>query len=58
MRYHSIVDHLVTLKIIMEECRNNKTNLLCYFVDFRKDFNTVLRMNLWNRLEEIEVPLS
>jgi hypothetical protein len=58
MSYHSIVDHLVTLKIIIEECFNNKTNLLCYFVVFRKDFNIVLRTSLQNRLEEIEVPFE
>jgi hypothetical protein len=35
-RYHSIVDHLVTFRIIVEEFRNSKTNLFCCFVDFRK----------------------
>jgi hypothetical protein len=28
--YHSIVDHLIMLRIIAEECCNNKTNL--YFL--------------------------
>jgi hypothetical protein len=54
--YHSIVDHLITLRIIVEECHNNKTNLLCCFIDFRKSFDTVPRTNLWNRLEELKVP--
>ena len=43
----------------MEECRNDKSNLFCYFVDFRKAFDTVLpRNNLWNRLEELKVPFE
>jgi hypothetical protein len=54
--YHSTMDHLVMLKIIVEACENNKTNLLCCFIDFRKYFNKVPKMNLWNRLEELEVP--
>jgi hypothetical protein len=28
------------------------------FVDFRKGFDMVPRKNLWNRLEEIKVPLE
>jgi hypothetical protein len=58
MRYHSIVDHLVTFRIIAEEFHNTKTNLFCCFVDFRKSFDMVPRKNLWNRLEEIKVPLE
>jgi hypothetical protein len=27
--YHSTVEHLVMFRIIIEECHNNKTNLLC-----------------------------
>jgi hypothetical protein len=57
-RYHSIVDHIVTFRIIAEEFCNTKTNLFCYFVDFRKSFDMVHRKNLWNRLEEIKVPLE
>jgi hypothetical protein len=57
-RYHSNVDHLVTLKIIVEECCNNKTDLMCCLVDFRKCFDTVHRTNLWNRMEEIKVPFE
>jgi hypothetical protein len=57
-RYHSIVDHIVTFRIIPEELRNKKTNLFCCFVDFRKSFDMVPRKNLWNRLEETKVPLE
>jgi hypothetical protein len=56
--YHSTMDHLVTFRIIIEECRNDKTDLLCCFIDFRKVFNTVPRTNLWHRLEEIKVPFE
>jgi hypothetical protein len=57
-RYHSTVDHLVTFRIIAEEFCNTKTNIFCCFVDFRKAFDMVPRKNLWNRLEEIKVPLE
>ena len=39
----------------MEECRNDKSNIFCFYVDFRKAFDTVSRNNLWNRLEELKV---
>ena len=42
----------------MEECRNDKSNLFCYFVDFRKAFDMVPRNNLWNILEELKVPFE
>jgi hypothetical protein len=44
--------------IIAEECHNDKSNLFCFFVDFRKAFDMVPRYNLWNRLEELKVPLE
>jgi hypothetical protein len=52
------MDHLVTFRIIAKEFHNTKTNIFCCFVDFRKDFDMVPRKNLWNRLEEIKVPLE
>jgi hypothetical protein len=48
----------VTLRIIAEECRNNTTNLLCFFVNFKKCFYFFPRTNLWNRLENIKVPFK
>jgi hypothetical protein len=57
-KYNSTMDHLFTFRIIAEEFHNTKTNIFCCFVDFRKDFDMVLRKNLWNRLEEIKVPLK
>jgi len=40
-RYHSIVDHLVNLRIITKECHNNKIDLFCGFVEFRKSFDII-----------------
>jgi hypothetical protein len=57
-RYHSTVDHLVTFRISAEEFCNTKTNIFCCFFYFRKAFDMVSRKNLWNRLEEIKVPLE
>jgi hypothetical protein len=56
--YHSTVDCLFILRIIVEECHNSKTSLLCFFVDFKKDFDTMPRSNLWNALEELKVPFE
>jgi hypothetical protein len=44
--HHSTMDHLVTLMTIAHECHNNKINLLCCPVDFRKYFDIVPRTNL------------
>ena len=52
------MNHLVMLKIVVEECRNSKSNPFSCFVDFRKAFDTVPRNNLWNRLEELKVPFK
>ena len=46
------------LRIIVEECHNDKSNLFCCFEDFRKAFDTVPRNNLWNILEELNVPFE
>ena len=42
----------------MEEFCNDKSNLFCCFVDFRKAFDMVPRNNLWNRLKEVKVPFE
>ena len=46
------------LRIIVEECRDDKSNLFCFFGDFRKAFDTVPRNNLWIILEELKVPFE
>jgi hypothetical protein len=53
--YHSTMDHLVMFRIIAEECRNDKTNLLFCFVNFRKYFDIVPRTSLSNKLEYFKV---
>ena len=58
IRNHSTMNHLFTLRIIVEECHNNKSGLFCCFVDFRKSFDTMPRNNLWNRLEELKAPFE
>ena len=45
-REHSTMDDLVTLRIIVEKCRNDKFNLFCCFMDFRNAFDAVPRNNL------------
>ena len=57
-RNHSTTYHLLTLRIITKEHRNNNCDPFCFFVDFRKSFDTLPRNNLWNRLEELKVPFE
>ena len=52
------MDHLLTLRIIVEECHNNKSDIFFCFLDFRKTFGKAPRNNLWNRLEELKVPFE
>lgn len=40
IRNHSTIDYLVTLRTIVKDCHNSKVDLLYYFVDSRKDFDT------------------
>ena len=54
-RNHSTMNYLVTLRFIAEECHNNKSNLFCCFVDFRKYFDTMPKNNPWNKLKELKV---
>ena len=42
----------------MEECRNNKTDLIFCFIDFRKAFDMVPTTNLWSKLEETKFPFE
>ena len=37
---HSTVDHLITLRVLMEEARLKGKTLYCCFVDLRKAFDT------------------
>lgn len=53
---HSTIDHLVTLRVLMEESRLRGEGLICCFVDFQKAFDTVPRLSLWQRMQKIGVP--
>ncbi|MCO5612488.1 hypothetical protein L7F22_066756 [Adiantum nelumboides] len=53
---HSTIDHLVTLRVLMEESRLKGKGLYCFFVDFKKAFDMVPRENLWKSMKELQVP--
>lgn len=50
--------NLLLLRSLSRGFKIIKIDLLCCFADFRKDFNTVLKKNLWKRLEWIMIPLK
>jgi len=52
------LDHLITLKIIVEENHSNKTNLLCCIVDIIKAIEIILRTNLCKSIEEMMAPFD
>ena len=53
---HSTIDHLITLRVLMEESRLKGKTLFCCFVDFTKAFDTVSRRGIWEKMECIGVP--
>ena len=54
---HNTIDHLVTLRVLVEEsCLKGKGLYCCLDVDFKKAFNMVPRDKLWRRMEELGVP--
>ncbi|MCO5565063.1 hypothetical protein L7F22_018734 [Adiantum nelumboides] len=53
---HSTINHLVTLRVLMEESRLKGKGLYCCFVDFKKAFDMVPRENLWKRMKELQMP--
>ena len=52
------MDYLVTTRTIYDECCNNKTNILCCFVQFIIVVDIVHKTILWNKLEGIKVPFE
>lgn len=54
---HPTVDHSITLRHIIEKVWEKKEEAFCYFVDFKKSFDTVPRDKLWHRMEELGVPM-
>ena len=55
-KHHSTIDHLVTLRVLMEESCLRGKGLYCCFVDFKKVFDMVPPEHLWRRMEELEMP--
>jgi len=53
---HSIVDHGITLRHIVEKVGEDKEEVFRCFVDFKKAFDTVPRDKLC-RMEELEIPV-
>ena len=54
----STLDHIITLRAIIEEGRSEGRNVYCAFVDFRKAFDAVPRTQLMLILEEMGVPME
>ena len=52
----STLDHILTLRAIIEEGRANGRKIYCCFEDFRKAFDTVPRARLINRMQTLGVP--
>lgn len=53
-RHHSTIHHLVTFRVIIKQCHNSKTDLLCCL----KSFDTAPWDKLWKRLEKMLVLLE
>ncbi|KAH7440397.1 hypothetical protein KP509_04G105200 [Ceratopteris richardii] len=54
----STLDHILTLRAIIEEGRSHGKRIYCSFVDFRKAFDMVPRARLMRRLQEMGVPIE
>ena len=54
----STLDHIFTLRAIIEEGRSEGRKVYCTFVDFRKAFDTIPRAQMMLRLEEMGVPME
>lgn len=52
---YQTMDHIFTLWAIIEEARHRSEKVYCCFVDFRKAFDSVPRMALFERLREIGI---
>jgi hypothetical protein len=55
-RTFSTLDHIFTLRAIIEESKARGRRVFCCFVDFRKAFDTVPRARLLHRLQSLAVP--
>ena len=49
---YSTLDHIFTLHHLINILKKRKRKLYCAFVDFKKAFDTVPRMQLWYKLQK------
>lgn len=52
---HQIIDHIFTFRVVIEEARHRSSKVHCCFVDFQKDFDSVPREALLQRLRDIGI---
>lgn len=52
---YSTLDHIFTLHCLIEMLLKNKKRLYCAFIDYRKAFDTVDRISLWQKLISIGI---
>lgn len=52
------INHLVTLRVIVQDCKGEKEDLIGDFIDFRKVFYIVPKSKLKTILEEICIPFN
>eukprot|EP00250_Pteridium_aquilinum_P022184 c25317_g3_i1 orf=401-733(+) len=57
-RGFSTLDHILTLRAIIEEGRSQGRWIYCSFVDFKKAFDMVPRARMMRKLHEIGVPIE
>ena len=55
-RSFSTIDHIFTLRCLIDQAAVRKRRLYCCFVDFRKAFDTIPRARLFQRLQSLGVP--
>lgn len=47
---YGTIDHVFSLKLLIDFYLKNKQKLFCAFVDYRKAFDSLNRLHLWNKL--------
>ena len=54
----STLNHILTLRAVIEEGQSHGKRIYCCFVDFRKAFDTVPRAKLIHILQKLGVPVE
>ena len=49
---HSTVDHIFSLKVVVDLFFKSKQKLFCAFIDYQKAFDSVWRSGLWHKLNK------